>query len=393
MARATHAFEAADLPDRPWLHRLAILAGVATFVLIGIGGNVTSIGAGMAFPEGWTTRGYWSLIAPPSTWWDSPHQFWEHVHRVMGWIVGMLFITLVVALWRREWWLPRRHGERTRKWLAVAGTAALLLVSVQGVLGAYRVNLNSEALAFVHGINGQLVLGLTVVIAATTSRAWLRLAREPARRDRRLGRGMRLAGWGLLGLLVLQLVLGAAVRHTHATLAIPDFPTSYGGILPPMSEEALRQATGEAGATDAAGGNGAGVEANPEFGYSIRDVHLHFTHRVMAGVIGVWGFALVIALGAKAPARRELLFPRLWLIALIFAQIALGAMVIWEDGDSATATAHQVMGAALIAVATWLALRIHLVSMRSTTRESQSAAATADKDEPSRPRSPQSSPA
>ena len=57
--------EAGDsLPDRPWVHALVVLVGLLTFALVAIGGNVTSLGAGLAFPEGWTTAGYWSLLAP-----------------------------------------------------------------------------------------------------------------------------------------------------------------------------------------------------------------------------------------------------------------------------------------------------------------------------------------
>ena len=353
----------ATRPGRPGVHTLAVLVGVLTFALIAIGGNVTSLGAGMAFPEGWTTGGYWSLLAPLETWWHNTAQFWEHSHRLQGYLVGSVFIALAIVLWGREVWLAKRWGETPRWWLAIVGTVALLLVIGQGVLGAVRVDWHSRAVAFIHGINGQLLLALTVLIAAATSRPWLTLVRDPAQRDRRLGKGMRVAGWGLLAILVLQLVLGAAVRHTNATLAIPDFPTSYGGVLPPMNEVALEKALApdrQAPATQPAG-----VTANPDFGYTIMDVHLHFTHRVMAGVVMIWGLALVIGLGAKAPGRRELMLPRVWLVALLLAQVMLGALVIWQRAAPAVATAHQAMGAALLAVATWLAIRIHLVTAPS----------------------------
>jgi heme A synthase len=104
-------------------------------------------------------------------------------------------------------------------------------------------------------------------------------------------------------------------------------------------------------------------------GYSVMQVHLHFTHRVLAAVVGIWALTVVVAAGYKAPGRRELLAPRVWLVALLFAQIALGAMVIWRDGYPDVATAHQATGAALLAVATWVALRIHLVSAPSGHRQ------------------------
>ena len=34
------------------------------------------------------------------------------------------------------------------------------------------------------------------------------------------------------GLILLQLMLGATMRHQHAGLAIPDFPLAYGKLWP-----------------------------------------------------------------------------------------------------------------------------------------------------------------
>jgi cytochrome c oxidase assembly protein subunit 15 len=51
-----------------WLHRFALLTAAATFVLISIGGLVTSHGAGMAVPDWPNSYGYNMFTFPVSMW-------------------------------------------------------------------------------------------------------------------------------------------------------------------------------------------------------------------------------------------------------------------------------------------------------------------------------------
>jgi len=382
--------DTAPLSDRPWLHVWAMLVVVFIFILVAVGGNVTSLGAGLAVPDGFYTFGYWTPLAPLKKWAYEAGTFWEHSHRLQGYVVGLPALALMGWLWVREVWLAKRRGEQPRRWLAATGTGLVLLGLGQALMGIFRVDWLSTTLAFVHGIVGQLILALAVLIAAATSATWLRLARDPAQRDRRVGRGFRLAAGGLLAVLVVQLILGAAVRHNGATLAIPDFPTNYGHVLPPGSSEELAQAWQERRAelpstrlkpepatcgtndADASTTTGAAKESGvaPSSGgsarvpYTLMQVHLHFAHRVIAFVLLGWGLVLALALSWKAPDRAELRMPRIALAMLLAVQVALGVMVIWGEGYPALATAHQATGAVLLAVATWLALRVYLTSGR-----------------------------
>src|SRR3954471_4903608 len=81
----------------PTLHRLAVLTAVATFPLIFMGGLVTSHGAGMSVPDWPNSYGYNMFTFPPSKWVGGI--FYEHTHRLMGTVVGMLSIALVVVAW------------------------------------------------------------------------------------------------------------------------------------------------------------------------------------------------------------------------------------------------------------------------------------------------------
>ena len=93
------AFAESSQAHRPWLHRYAILLVIATFVLLFIGGQVTSKDAGLAVPDWPTTFGHNMFLAPLRLWTGPGNepQFWEHAHRLMGSLVGAL--TVGMALW------------------------------------------------------------------------------------------------------------------------------------------------------------------------------------------------------------------------------------------------------------------------------------------------------
>src|ERR1700722_11147941 len=101
-----------------WLKRFAVLTAVATFILIGIGGLVTSKGVGMAVPDWPTTYGYNMFLFPISQWVGGV--FYEHTHRLVATVVG----TLVVCLTR---WLG---GPQARKPLAIIGILEVLVGEV-----------------------------------------------------------------------------------------------------------------------------------------------------------------------------------------------------------------------------------------------------------------------
>src|SRR5690242_17439126 len=113
--------------DNPWLNRFACLTAVITLVLVGIGGLVTSHGAGMAVPDWPTTYGYNMFFFPISKWVGGI--FYEHTHRLVASGVGFLTVILAVWLWVKE----------PRAWVRWLGVLAVFAVVLQGVLGGLRV--------------------------------------------------------------------------------------------------------------------------------------------------------------------------------------------------------------------------------------------------------------
>jgi heme A synthase len=189
-----------------WLNIWAVVTVLAMLPLLLLGAEVTSRDVGMA--DQVPLRTPWHILTINLREYGLGFVV-EHSHRTAGWLVGLCVMVLAVGLWLKE---PRR-------WLCWLGTAALVAVIAQGVLGIFRVQLNAlfgRPLALVHGCFAQLVLALLAGIALFTTRSWAAAtSREPVGDE-----GNRLRSWSIAvaALLFLQIVLGSVVRHTTATV-------------------------------------------------------------------------------------------------------------------------------------------------------------------------------
>jgi heme a synthase len=173
-------------------HRLAVSTAAATAVLIVFGGLVTNTGAALAVPDWPSTFGHNMFRFP----WSGMvgGVFYEHSHRLLGALVGLLTVALAAALWPR--------GGRLRR----LGLIALAVVIAQGVIGGLRVVLLTDALAMVHGPLAQAFFALVTAVAFLTSPA---ASRSSAPVDQSLPR------LAIMGAAVLygQIVLGALLTH------------------------------------------------------------------------------------------------------------------------------------------------------------------------------------
>jgi cytochrome c oxidase assembly protein subunit 15 len=303
--------------SRRILHWFASLLAAAILVLICSGGLVTSHEAGMAVPDWPNSFGYNMFLFPVSRWIGGV--FFEHTHRLIASGVGLLTLVLCGLVFATE----------DRRWVKTLAGVAVFAVIVQGVLGGLRVTEHNQLLGLFHGCLAQSFFSLVAVIALVTSRFWRALTRcEP---DPRLVSFRR---WTLVvtAMVFIQLVLGAAMRHSHTGLSIHDFPTVYGGVLPPF----------EATAVDTINQVRA---ANSEPPTSAGLILLQYVHRV-------WAVALVagiVSIGIAA--LRQANFPHvlkrfavIWM-ALVTVQFALGAWTIWSNKAADVATSHVLFGA------------------------------------------------
>lgn len=146
----------------PWPHRFALSTAAATLLLIFVGGLVTNTGAGLAVPDWPTTFGYNMFLYPWSQMVGGI--FYEHSHRLIGSLVGLLTVALALVLWVKE---PGGSARRL-------GVVAVGVVIVQGVLGGLRVILMSAGteLALIHGLLAQAFFALIVSVVVLTSAEW-----------------------------------------------------------------------------------------------------------------------------------------------------------------------------------------------------------------------------
>jgi cytochrome c oxidase assembly protein subunit 15 len=199
------------------------------------------------------------------------------------------------------------------------------MVIFQGLLGGLRVlldqqntqsetNLIATIFRVAHGVTAQLYLCVLVALALAVTRRWTErragLKAEPSLTLRRAGLVACLA-------VIVQLVLGALMRHNHAALAISTFPLASEGSLLPQT-----------------------------WNFHIA---IHFAHRAWAVVVAIalvyfagrlWGAK---HLGRILPAGATLL------MSLLAVQVFLGALVIWKMRNPHAATMHVLVGAFLLA--------------------------------------------
>jgi cytochrome c oxidase assembly protein subunit 15 len=179
------------------LHRLAVVLACWTFLLIVAGALVTSNDAGLSVPDWPTSFGSWYKI-PKLV---GGVKF-EHTHRMIAQVAGLLTIVLAVWSWRAE----------KRRWLRVLAYAAVGTVVAQGILGGITVLFYlPPAVSSAHAALAQTFFCIAVAIALFTGQKWV----EEQPRVEFDQRHPSLFTLTLLSIFVLyvQLVLGAMFRH------------------------------------------------------------------------------------------------------------------------------------------------------------------------------------
>jgi cytochrome c oxidase assembly protein subunit 15 len=216
----------------------------------------------------------------------------------------LLTIVLAVIFWARE----------PRAWMRWLGAGALALVIVQGILGGLRVVLLENTLAIVHAGTAQIFFGLTIALAIFTSHFW-RQATAPVIRDG--GRLRRLCA-ATAGLIYVQILFGAVLRHTGARL----------------------------------------------------DAHLLF-----AALVAIHVILVMMRVSRHHAGVEPLTKPALWLFLLLLAQVLLGTAsyltkfaglwIVSFDAIVLVTTTHLAVGALMLANAVVLVLRAYRLSERS----------------------------
>lgn len=333
-------------------HRYALFTLAVGVVLVWWGAAVTTEDVGLAVPD-------WPLCygkINPEGWYQVPALLLEHGHRWLATTIGFLvlgqyywqfakfkpslvegvsiilcsvgFLVLIYlsALWTAAFiallgfsWLGLKWYSRRWPLLRGLTTLALLLVVLQGGLGGLRVLKMSDPLGMTHGTVAQLFYCLLVFIAFASSRTWSEGRLVLSAKSAKAARFWTL---GLFFCVLLQLVLGASLRHTQRhSLAASDILTTKGQWLPPMDPQ---------------------------------DVFLLFAHKY-------WGFTVALLIIFVAVRARGWLvsLPKVRLAATLLMimptiQVALGIYVILTGKSFWVTNFHVLNGLALLALTSLL---------------------------------------
>ena len=290
------------------------------FLLLVAGALVTSTESGLAVPD-WPLS--YGKVMPPMV----GGILYEHGHRLIAaavsTLVGLEFGGIFFFL------------ERKRRTLKLLAGAAFFAILLQALLGGLTVLfLLPPAISSAHAALAEIVFALTAVVALMCSRTWNELTKAPpdipfkeipsspssssAENISSKGEEARSAfRWTLAATaaIFIQIVLGAVMRHTGAGLAIPDFPTLFGGLFPSAAEL-----------------------ARP-------GVPIHLAHRLGAVVVVVLVAVAVRALSrVSAGAPLFAGFAAAW-SGLVASQLLLGALSIWSRKSPPLTVAHLGGGA------------------------------------------------
>jgi len=253
--------------------------------------------------------------------------WWEWAHRLLGRLVGAVFlIPFIVFLFRRE--VPRRLIWRCAGLFVLGG--------LQGAIGWWMV-----ASGLDHRISvapERLAVHLGLAFALFGALIWTSLDADAGGARQTLPSPWGRIAAGLLGLIYLQILLGALVAGADAGLVYNDWPLMNGRLFPQ---------------------DYAGPSLWATLAHSQAAVQFH--HRLGAYVVLV--AAVACAVGA---ARSAYLAPAAKLLAVALAgavvlQATLGIATLMTAVPLALGLLHQLMAALTLAIAVAFAWRVRRV--------------------------------
>jgi heme a synthase len=346
--------------SRTWIHRYIQLLAAITFLLILAGGLVTSTQSGLSVPDWPLSYGTWM---PPMV---GGIRF-EHTHRMIAGSVGLM--TLILAVWM--------IFVEKRKWVRRLAIAAFGLVVTQGILGGMTVLFLLPApVSILHACLAQTFFAVVVALAFVTSKEWLSMsviASEAPQTGSRMGKQ----------------------SQSRAEIASPYQPY---GTARPSARPALGQAAAPLGALPRPPEDGSaffsaegrirwgGVADNDGrillmttaliylqliLGAALRHTGNHalaISHIVTGFLVLIHAVSIMLNAFKHPEGEGKWVRPAIFLgfltllqmslgIAAFLYTVMLGGTVSLTAGRIFFVTAHQSVGALLLAVSVFLALR------------------------------------
>ena len=192
----------------PSVHRFAIFVVCWTILLLIAGALVTSNEAALSVPD-WPLS--YGTLTPPMV----GGIRYEHSHRVIAGVLGLLSIVLAVWVWAKD----------ERRWLRWFTVMAVAGIAAQAVLGGEVVRqLLHYWLPVAHACFAQIVFAAFLSIAVFTSRWWI--SDQPQLEDPG-SPSIHVLAIANAAVIYLQVILGAGFRHKE----IPVWPHMVGALI------------------------------------------------------------------------------------------------------------------------------------------------------------------
>ena len=318
-----------------WVRRLSKLLVISTLLLIFAGALVKSHEVGLSVPDWPTSYGHQMFSFPLSDMIGGI--FYEHGHRMIATVVGLMTLILAFTIYYTD------H----RLWLKKTAFFALGLVIIQGLFGGLTVLLFLPTpVSVIHALLAQTFLMVTIFISYG-------LSKERANRMSNKStdyKVLRFPTYLVTGLVFIQLIIGALMRHTESGLAIPDFPLSGGYIIPAFNQEMLNTIQSMQ------------FESGLPF-VTLSQIIIHYFHRMGALSVAISIGWLTLKIIQSEISNERIYRLAGYLITLLIIQITLGAFTIWSVKEPFITSIHVVNGAVILGVSTLLILRVSPVKL------------------------------
>lgn len=292
-----------------FLHRYSFFVSICTLVLLCAGALVTSTGSGLAVPD-WPLS--YGRFFPPMI----GGILFEHGHRMVAGVVAILTVIQAGLYFKFE----------QRKSIRVVAYFAVFAVFLQALLGGLTVLLKlPPEVSIAHACLAQIFFCLTIALTLTTSRAWRNASVQKNVLPE--NSNVSLPAFSIVVCIAFfaQLLLGATMRHLGAGLAIPDFPSVFGGIIPNAWNTKIA---------------------------------VHYAHRIGAATVVTLSGFLAYQIHKRISSSLEVVALSGGVIALLCFQFMLGAMVVWLKKPVPITMLHLATGAMCLGLSVALALQI-----------------------------------
>ena len=197
---------------KPLLHRYAVFVFLWTVLLFVFGALVTSNGAALSVPDWPKSFGTWFPSLKQLI--QNPGSFFEHSHRVIAGVLGILLLGEAILIWLME----------LRRWLRWFAAIAVGGVVVQAVLGGEVVRkLLQYWLPELHACFGQIMFAAILGMAVFTSKWWV--SERPMIADAGSPSVHSIAVVNAV-ITFIQVFLGAGFRHQD----MPIWPHMAGSL-------------------------------------------------------------------------------------------------------------------------------------------------------------------